>query len=57
VIAKIERQEALANIDEILRETDGVMIARGDLGVQTRSRTSQRSRSGSSRRRTSSAGR
>lgn len=35
VIAKIERQEALANIDEILRETDGVMIARGDLGVQT----------------------
>ena len=35
VIAKIERQEALANIDEILMETDGVMIARGDLGVQT----------------------
>ena len=35
VIAKIERQEALANLDEILRETDGVMIARGDLGVQT----------------------
>ena len=34
VIAKIERQEALANIDEILQETDGVMIARGDLGVQ-----------------------
>ncbi len=34
VIAKIERQEALTNIDEILRETDGVMIARGDLGVQ-----------------------
>ena len=35
VIAKIERQEALANLDEILHETDGVMIARGDLGVQT----------------------
>ncbi|WP_084386011.1 pyruvate kinase [Methanoculleus horonobensis] len=35
VIAKIERQEALANLDEILREADGVMIARGDLGVQT----------------------
>ncbi|PKL62465.1 MAG: pyruvate kinase [Methanomicrobiales archaeon HGW-Methanomicrobiales-2] len=34
VIAKIERQEALAHLDEILRETDGVMIARGDLGVQ-----------------------
>lgn len=35
VVSKIERQEALANIDEILLETDGVMIARGDLGVQT----------------------
>ncbi|WP_292365167.1 MULTISPECIES: pyruvate kinase [unclassified Methanoculleus] len=35
VIAKIERQEALANLAEILREADGVMIARGDLGVQT----------------------
>ncbi|WP_292520953.1 pyruvate kinase [Methanoculleus sp.] len=34
VIAKIERQEALLHIDEILRDTDGVMIARGDLGVQ-----------------------
>jgi pyruvate kinase len=34
VISKIERQEALKNIDEILHETDGVMIARGDLGVQ-----------------------
>lgn len=34
VIAKIERQEALTHLDEILRETDGVMIARGDLGVQ-----------------------
>ena len=35
VIAKIERAEALANIDAILQETDGVMIARGDLGIQT----------------------
>jgi pyruvate kinase len=35
VIAKIERQEALHHLDEILGETDGVMIARGDLGVQT----------------------
>jgi pyruvate kinase len=34
VIAKIERQEALLHLDEILREADGVMIARGDLGVQ-----------------------
>jgi pyruvate kinase len=35
VIAKIERAGALAHIDEILRATDGVMIARGDLGVET----------------------
>ena len=35
VIAKIERAEALANIDAILQEADGVMIARGDLGIQT----------------------
>jgi len=35
VIAKIERAEALSNLDAILQEADGVMIARGDLGVQT----------------------
>lgn len=34
VVAKIERTEAMENIDEILRATDGIMIARGDLGVQ-----------------------
>ena len=33
-IAKIERSEALKNIDEIMSITDAVMIARGDLGVQ-----------------------
>jgi pyruvate kinase len=32
VIAKIERREAFENINEILREADGVMVARGDLG-------------------------
>lgn len=35
IIAKIERAEALKNIDEILIQADAVMIARGDLGVQT----------------------
>jgi pyruvate kinase len=34
VIAKIERTEALQNIDEIIREADAVMVARGDLGVE-----------------------
>lgn len=34
VIAKIERQEAMTCLDAILEEADGVMIARGDLGVE-----------------------
>ncbi|HLG18522.1 MAG TPA: pyruvate kinase [Bdellovibrionota bacterium] len=34
VIAKIENREALDNIDAILRRADGMMIARGDLGVE-----------------------
>jgi pyruvate kinase len=34
VIAKIERQEAMTCLDAILDEADGVMIARGDLGVE-----------------------
>jgi pyruvate kinase len=34
VIAKIERVEAIANLDEILDACDGVMVARGDLAVE-----------------------
>lgn len=34
IIAKIERPEAIRNIDDILNETDAVMIARGDLGLE-----------------------
>ena len=37
VIAKIEKPEALKNIDEIIKVSSGLMVARGDLGVELQS--------------------
>ena len=35
IVAKIESQKGIDNIEEIINETDAVMIARGDLGIET----------------------
>jgi pyruvate kinase len=53
VIAKIEKSEAVDVLDEVLAETDVVMVARGDLASRSGRRSCRSCRSESSTRRSS----
>ena len=35
MMSKVKNQEGVINLDDILRETDAFMVARGDLGMET----------------------